>query len=759
MSRSNHALALLNEFPSHRMFQFFVDGSMHAKEQGDVGFEKREPGCMSAFYNAFNFAIRNIDKKLDLELILNIHRLASEKVNGVFGVLTPGKFRTSNMDAFRVPYERFTKAGIMSFMASAEEAKIGELTGYSTRGHSLTFKLKDEFVQRLLDSNAIEPNLNLFPPFDNEKDILARANFLIEELESKLANAQAGNNDDIIKAIVHFVRFMELLHPFPDANGRVFVNVILNFLLIQNNFLPVTLYEPNIFDLYSDDELVDAIKDAISHTLFTLKNPQHPLFGYVAPIKANAQIEIIKATISSAVDQNQSKASIDKYILDLESYLDTVWDKKFNLHRFCATGEIDKLKQYSDDELKSNCTLIAPEFVAPLYKGLAPLHIACKLNNEETIYYLLNIDKKIINQKDFYGNTPLYYAIQNKNYPLVKNLLDSGAQLDVKNEKAESPADWAVKYGTPEIFNKIQGNLNLPFSNYPDEMKLKMIEDAASNNNLDMLKWIIDEQKTDFVGLMCRLNVEFGSYRDPMYLALQKKSVDTFQFLLSLAFPHKNMSFSIFENYLSEIVKDADYGLFELVLAHVDLTSKLEPINVEILEAGLIKRRRDFQIPFRLIELEKDIANIKNFDGFPLVSLAAAFGLKEILAKLIEKGCDLYQDVNGETPLSLASRNNRLEVIRYLVDELKIDPNYIPQSVQKSQDPFFLFFPREPETEYLSPLATAVREGHVESVKLLLDLGAIINKQVEDSLSKCVKHKNDIELLLQENIANLQKYH
>jgi len=105
-----YALMQLANFPNHRMFQFFVDGSMHANEAGESGFENREPGCMSAFYNAFNFALENLDKELNLELIFKIHELVSENVSGDFGIQRPGEFRDTSMKPFRIPYERFTAA-------------------------------------------------------------------------------------------------------------------------------------------------------------------------------------------------------------------------------------------------------------------------------------------------------------------------------------------------------------------------------------------------------------------------------------------------------------------------------------------------------------------------------------------------------------------------------------------------------------------------------------------------------------------------
>ena len=130
--------------------------------------------------------------------------------------------------------------------------------------------------------------------------------------------------------------------------------------------------------------------------------------------------------------------------------------------------------------------------------------------------------------------------------------------------------------------------------------------------------------------------------------------------------------------------------------------------------------------------------------------MAAAFGLKDILIKLIEAGCDPLYNADGETPLSLAARNNRLDIIKYLVETLKIDPNYTPKPIEQNPEHnlSFMFFNPKPMQKPLSALATAVRDGQKESIQLLLELGANITEQVENMLSECRDNQMDIEQLI-----------
>lgn len=65
--------------------------------------------------------------------------------------------------------------------------------------------------------------------------------------------------------IAKHIQFFERLHPFPDLNGRTFVNALLNRMLMQNGLGLAIFEEPNLFDLYAVSELVDVIKKAIKN--------------------------------------------------------------------------------------------------------------------------------------------------------------------------------------------------------------------------------------------------------------------------------------------------------------------------------------------------------------------------------------------------------------------------------------------------------------------------------------------------------------
>ena len=76
--------------------------------------------------------------------------------------------------------------------------------------------------------------------YDEIQEVL---NQLYKQLNSKIEMT----SDDKLFAIALAVQSLERIHPFSDVNCRTFCMVFLNSLLIQNNFLPALIDDPNKF--------------------------------------------------------------------------------------------------------------------------------------------------------------------------------------------------------------------------------------------------------------------------------------------------------------------------------------------------------------------------------------------------------------------------------------------------------------------------------------------------------------------------------
>lgn len=88
-----------------------------------------------------------------------------------------------------------------------------------------------------------------------------------------------------ISAIISFVQACEQLHPFSDANCRVFCMLLLDHLLMRNGFPPAILDDPNRFDAYSREELLQEVIRGMRNTLLLATNRQLYQFDTISCIE------------------------------------------------------------------------------------------------------------------------------------------------------------------------------------------------------------------------------------------------------------------------------------------------------------------------------------------------------------------------------------------------------------------------------------------------------------------------------------------
>ena len=74
-----------------------------------------------------------------------------------------------------------------------------------------------------------------------------------------------------LTAIVNFIQSAEQLHPFTDGNCRTFCMLILNYLLMQSGFPFVIMDNPNRFDLFTHDQVMNEVVEGMENTFKLLK--------------------------------------------------------------------------------------------------------------------------------------------------------------------------------------------------------------------------------------------------------------------------------------------------------------------------------------------------------------------------------------------------------------------------------------------------------------------------------------------------------
>jgi hypothetical protein len=321
-------LSKFSEYPAHESYRIFVDGRFHKDQQGFVGYEMREPGCIKAIYDALSYALSlsNLREKLGVNFIKEIHKRLTSDVDipKENNLTAPGKFRVSKGNGFdRASYrinaykDLIDKDDIETIVYDSRQRLIGmPLIGHIKYGKILYVKIlvflilatgvsygcylliKSPsqistpgitlvsvcmfFIVLLVIIAYFKPSKRKFVALENTDEVSSSLNqgrpiylstCTAEKIQELVENTisdynehigNANTDDEKIMVIVSTIRRFMLIHPFPDANGRVFANVLLVSLLVRNGFVPPTYYDPNIFNFCRPDKLVLLTKEAMA---------------------------------------------------------------------------------------------------------------------------------------------------------------------------------------------------------------------------------------------------------------------------------------------------------------------------------------------------------------------------------------------------------------------------------------------------------------------------------------------------------------
>ncbi|MDQ7045010.1 MAG: Fic family protein [Sulfurimonas sp.] len=285
-------LNILKEFDHRQLFRFFVDGRLYTKENGWEGYENRQPGCIKGMSLAYTHMLNNFELKdgLTLEYISKLHDLTFFNIDKKLRKNRyPGEVREFRISFLIKPV--VTKEGIKELMGdraltdafkkgirdcnNAEDIYNAIINGKKIRYISEVGELSYELNQASLDK---EPkDLYLQARAQVKKNITQKLISIIDEY-NKIINTL--KKEEKLYFIVDVVKSLDRLHPFVDGNIRVFVTILLNHLLMLNDFYPVIFEEPSIFDAYSTNEILVEIEKGQKLVKQLIENPESKVFGH-----------------------------------------------------------------------------------------------------------------------------------------------------------------------------------------------------------------------------------------------------------------------------------------------------------------------------------------------------------------------------------------------------------------------------------------------------------------------------------------------
>lgn len=298
--RPSNGIRYLCQYPTRELYRLIVDGKFHQTQNGWVGYERREPGSLKAFFAALSLVLHKLQRNLTsankendltIDFIEELHAACLTNVantNNSDLALKPGQMRCNNSQhiaGFQIEPNRVTLEGVTQMLNLIESQKVdyplyqGSWLGISEEKGTIAMEtaIHAFSIENIRKQNGVNDNKALAEEifYDVKMGRYAycapRADYVAREMRAITANynqsiAKAMTDDEKLTVIVDHIQQYERLHPFMDGNGRTFVNLLLNYLLMKNGFPPATFYEPNLFDVYSVDDLVTVIKNGIAVT-------------------------------------------------------------------------------------------------------------------------------------------------------------------------------------------------------------------------------------------------------------------------------------------------------------------------------------------------------------------------------------------------------------------------------------------------------------------------------------------------------------
>lgn len=436
-------MSLFKKIPPTRWIELVVDGDLLNSECGYIQYEAREPGSIEHVLNALAFSIENRRTPLSTKHIKVLHTHVLEGVKGLFERATSrvGKVRAAQAASnFLISKQRFSREGLAEFLTSYREgitnAKLRSPEGVDYLAKDSKYTVEEIF-------NTTEDFIYVTPSYNTEEELEAVLDRLAQDYNREIATCKPEHK---LFVIVKYIQCFARLHPFHDGNGRTFINVLLNTLLINNNFYPAIFFNPNICELYSVEQLVNVVIEAMWCFEYIALNPDKPLFY------DHTSLSVSEKTWLSAISEKlihaiNSITDVDQFISPSELLKD---QKHLNLLHV-VTGDLDKLQLRPSDEIAFllDERSFGPADTSLLIKNKHAVHLAARFGHIKTLEWMLKEKPKLVYLSNCEEKTPLHIAAEFSNLRTITVLLNAGAAA---NEEQEDPSISAAANRRKDVF-------------------------------------------------------------------------------------------------------------------------------------------------------------------------------------------------------------------------------------------------------------------------------------------------------------------
>jgi ankyrin repeat protein len=360
----------------------------------------------------------------------------------------------------------------------------------------------------------------------------------------------------------------------------------------------------------------------------------------------------------------------------------------------------------------------------------SPLYKACVQGDPKAVKKLLkSADAREINRTDAQGRSPLHVAARNGNLKLVRMLIEHGAAHS-STPGIDTPLGLACEAGHAKIVRALleargdQIDLDALIeaswleeaseaedssghgAPAADKVKQTLLHVAARQGHLDVIKVLCDfgaESTLANGATPWKVAVDAGQFEAALFL--KERFPSTYRLVDKTAGPSASPSQTVQRSatQLQLPVSLVSPGLQapgtspSAVLIHSfppGLAKSATPLHDACAQGNVSEVKR-------LLKKNETAINGKNAGGETALHKAAARGELKIVELLIGGGAKFLADESGYTPLHVACKKDRIDVVKTL---LKHRPEAALESLSDGRTPFYF----------------AVKKGHVKVVELLI---------------------------------------
>ena len=124
--------------------------------------------------------------------------------------------------------------------------------------------------------------------------------------------------------------------------------------------------------------------------------------------------------------------------------------------------------------------------------GNTTLHYACVSEDDRlsTIEYLLTINPSLVNEPGYHGRSPLYVACREARLPVVKCLLEHGADLNQCDGDGKAAIHFACEYRKSDVVTHlIENGADI---NHRDNHGQIPLHEACESSTTDVVKHLVE---------------------------------------------------------------------------------------------------------------------------------------------------------------------------------------------------------------------------------------------------------------------------